>query len=57
MSSPFQMGGWWTLDGKTLDMIATVIECCEEPHGQQVGHPFAETVRVLATLRRFLGIM
>jgi transposase len=42
------------LDGKTLDMIATVIECCEEPRGAQVGHPFAETVRVLGSLRRFL---
>jgi transposase len=42
------------LDGKTLDMIATVIECCEESRGAQVGHPPAETVRVLGSLRRFL---
>ena len=42
------------MNGTTLDVIATVIECCEEPRGAQVGHPFAETVRVLGSLRRFL---
>ncbi len=42
------------MDGKTLDVIATVIECCEDPRGRQVGHPPAETVRVLGSLRRFL---
>jgi transposase len=39
---------------QTLDPIATVIECCEEPREPALGHPPAETVRVLATLRRFL---
>jgi transposase len=37
-----------------LDLIATVIERCEEPSEPGPGHPPAETVRVLATLRRFL---
>jgi len=37
-----------------LDLIATVIECCEDPRGRKVGHPPAETVRVLGSLRRFL---
>ena len=35
-------------------MIATVIERLEGPRGLGPGHPPAETVRVLATLRRFL---
>ena len=35
-------------------MIATVIECCEEPRPVAPGHPPTETVRVLATLRQFL---
>lgn len=43
-----------TLDGRILDLIATVVECCEDPRGQKVGHPPAETVRVLGSLRRFL---
>ena len=33
--------------------IATVIEHCEGPSEPRPGHPPAETVRVLATLRRF----
>ena len=37
-----------------LDLIATVIACCEGPREPGPGHPPAETVRVLATLRRFL---
>ena len=37
-----------------LDLIATVITCCEAPRKAGPGHPPAETVRVLATLRRFL---
>lgn len=43
------------LDRRILDLVATVIECCEgprEPVG--LGHPPAETARVVATLRRFL---
>ncbi len=42
------------LDTRILDLIATVIECCEEPHEPAPGHPMTETVRVLATLRQFL---
>ncbi len=37
-----------------LDLIATVIECCGQPRERGPGHPRAETVRVLATLRQFL---
>ena len=37
-----------------LDLIATVITCCERPREARPVHPPAETVRVLATLRRFL---
>ncbi len=42
------------LDRRILDLIATVIERCEPPSEPGRGHPPAETVRVLATLRRFL---
>src|SRR5438128_3059101 len=42
------------LDVRILDMIATVIERCEVPGEPGPGHPPAETVRVPATLRRFL---
>ena len=42
------------MDIRTLDLIATVIERLEGPRGPGPGHPPAETVRVLATLRRFL---
>src|SRR4051812_20257316 len=42
------------VDRRTLDLIATVIERCEVPGEPGPGHPPAETVRVLATLRRFL---
>jgi transposase len=37
-----------------LDLIATVIERCQGPSEPGPGHPSADTVRVLATLRRFL---
>ena len=37
-----------------MDLIATVIECCERPRDPGPGHPRTETVRVLATLRQFL---
>ncbi len=37
-----------------LDLIATVIACCDGPREPGPGHPPAATVRVLATLRRFL---
>ncbi len=42
------------MDGRILDLIATVIGCCEEPRETAPGHPPAETVRVLAALRQFL---
>jgi len=42
------------LDSRILDLIATVIECCERPREPGPGHPPTETVRVLATLRQFL---
>ena len=42
------------LEPRILDLIATVIERCEGPREPGPGHPPAETVRVLATLRRFL---
>jgi transposase len=42
------------LDFRLLDLIATVVACCERPRASGPGHPPAETVRVLATLRRFL---
>src|SRR3954471_17261267 len=42
------------VDRRTLDLIATVIERCEVPGEPGPGHPPAGTVRVLATLRRFL---
>jgi transposase len=42
------------VDRRTLDLIATVIERCEGSSEPGPGHPPAETVRVLATLRRFL---
>src|ERR671912_509839 len=41
------------LDIRILDLIATVIEHCEGPSEPRPGHPPAETVRVLATLRQF----
>ena len=42
------------MDIRVLRLIATVIEVCEPPRAHGPGHPPAETVRVLATLRRFL---
>ena len=42
------------MDFRVLDLVATVVECCEERCPPRPGHPPAETVRVLATLRRFL---
>src|SRR5947209_15811956 len=42
------------VDRRTLDLVATVIERCEVPGEPGPGHPPAETVRVPATLRRFL---
>jgi transposase len=44
------------MDHRTLDLIATVMDACrdERASGRGRGHPPAETVRVLATLRQFL---
>ena len=43
-----------TLDFRLLHLIATVIEACDRPLGRGPGHPPTETIRVVATLRRFL---
>ena len=53
-SLAFGHGKGTGLDIRTLDLIATVIERCEGPGERGPGHPPAETVRVLATLRRSL---
>ena len=42
------------MDTRVLDLIATVVGCCEEPSKRGPAHPKAEVVRVLACLRRFL---
>lgn len=42
------------MDTRLLDMVATVIECCERRPERGPGHPPAATVRVVAALRRFL---
>jgi len=42
------------LNESILELIARVIEWCKPPRADGPGHPPAETVRVLATLRRFL---
>ncbi len=42
------------MDPRILDLIATVIERCQAPSEPGPGHPPAATVRVLASLRRFL---
>jgi len=42
------------LDFRLLHLIATVIDACEQPRGRAPGHPPTKTIRVVATLRRFL---
>ena len=42
------------MDYRLLDLIATVIACCEPCPVNGPGHPRSATVRVLATLRQFL---
>ena len=42
------------LNESILELIARVIEWCEPTRDDGPGHPPTETVRVLATLRRFL---
>jgi transposase len=46
--------GTATLDFRLLHLIATVIDACDRPPGRGPGHPPTETIRVVATLRRFL---
>ncbi len=41
-------------DARILNLVATVIECCEPLREPVAGHPLTETARVLATLRQFL---
>src|SRR3982751_1776679 len=53
-SLAFRHGSGAMLDVRILDLIAAVIERCEGPGEPGPGHPPTETVRVLATLRRFL---
>ncbi|MBY0332414.1 MAG: hypothetical protein K2X49_17305 [Acetobacteraceae bacterium] len=42
------------MDVRLLHLIATVIDACDRPPGPGPGHPPTETIRVVATLRRFL---
>ena len=42
------------MDGRILRLIATVIDYCGQPRERGCGHPPAETVRIVATLRQFL---
>jgi transposase len=42
------------LDFRLLHLIATVIDACDRPPSRGPGHPPTETIRVVATLRRFL---
>ena len=42
------------MDVRILRLIATVTEVCDPPREGSRGHPPADPVRVLATLRRFL---
>ena len=42
------------MDVRLLRLIATVIAVCDPPREGGRGHPPADTVRVLRTLRRFL---
>jgi hypothetical protein len=42
------------LDEHILELVARVVEWCEPARSGGRGHPPSETVRVLATLRRFL---
>jgi hypothetical protein len=42
------------VDFRLLDLISHLIECCEPHPTGDPGHPRGTTVRVLATLRRFL---
>ena len=54
MSGAPQTYGEIALDIRILRLIATLIETCDPPREGARGHPPAETVRVLRTLRQFL---
>src|SRR3954451_14348098 len=43
-----------SLDFRLFHLIATVIEACDQQPSPGPGHPPSETIRVVATLRRFL---
>src|SRR3954462_2531413 len=53
---PISEGWIWEnmLDFRLLDLIAELVVACEPPRNRGPGHPRSATVRVLATLRRFL---
>jgi transposase len=42
------------MDFRILDLVATMIECCAGPREPGPGRPPLATVRVVATLHRFL---
>ena len=42
------------MDFKLFHLIATVIDACDQQPNRGPGHPPTETIRVVATLRRFL---
>src|SRR3712207_9365849 len=46
--------GTAALDFRFLHLSATVIDACDRPPERGPGHPPTETIRVVATLRRFL---
>jgi hypothetical protein len=52
---PGRQTGASALDFKLLHLIATVIDACDHHRpGRGPGHPPTETIRVVATPRRFL---
>lgn len=53
MSGRYQTGTS-ALDFKLLHLIVTVTDACQHLPGRGPGHPPTETIRVVATLRRFL---
>lgn len=42
------------MDFRLLNLLATVIDACDRPPSHGPGHPPTQTIRVVATLRRFL---
>jgi len=45
------------LDTKILNLVATVIECCEKPCEPVPGHPVTETVMLLIMKTDFRGFI